>query len=44
MNAITALISANVALWLGFGFYVAFLLKKQEGLEKRVKQMEIHNG
>lgn len=44
MNAITALITANVALWLGLGLYVAFLLTKQANLEKRIKQLEIHNG
>ena len=40
MTAVTWLMAANAALWLGLGFYVAVLASSQKRLERRVAQWE----
>ncbi len=40
MSATTALIAANAALWIIFGFYAAHLALSQKKLDKRISQLE----
>lgn len=40
MSAISWLIAANAALWIGLGLYVAFLARTQKNLEIRLRQWE----
>ena len=40
MTALSWLACANAALWLGLGFYLALLAKKQKELEKRAAASE----
>ena len=40
MTAVTWLIAANAALWIGLGLYVARLAAAQKTLERRVAQWE----
>jgi len=35
---------ANVCVWAGVGSYVLFLARRQAGLERRVRQLEILDG
>jgi CcmD family protein len=41
MNEITWLLAANIAVWLGLGVYIVFLGCKQQGLSKRLQQVEM---
>lgn len=41
MNTLTWVIVANAAVWLGIGFYMAFLAVCQRRLANRLAQMEI---
>ena len=43
MTALTWLIAANAALWIGLGLYVARLASAQKNLERRVAQWEMEN-
>ncbi len=40
MTAVTWLMAANAALWIGLGLYVAFLASAQKRLERRMAQWE----
>lgn len=40
MTAVTWLMAANAALWIGLGLYTAFLAAKQKRLERRMAQWE----
>lgn len=40
MTAVTWLIAANAALWIGLGLYVARMAAAQKNLERRVAQWE----
>ena len=43
MTAVTWLIVANAALWIGLGLYVARMATAQKKLERRVAQWEMEN-
>ncbi len=44
MQALTWLMLANAALWLGLGGYLAFMQRTQKNLEKRMALLEgIHD-
>ena len=43
MTAVTWLIVANAALWIGLGLYVARMGAAQKKLERRVAQWEMEN-
>lgn len=40
MSAITWLMAANAAFWIGLGLYAAFLARTQKHLESRLRQWE----
>jgi CcmD family protein len=40
MSAVTGLIAANVALWIGLGLYMAFLASSQKRLKERIDSWE----
>ena len=43
MTALTWLIAANAALWIGLGLYVARMASAQKNLERRVAQWELEH-
>lgn len=43
MTALHWLMTANAALWLGLGAYLAFIARAQKALEQRVRQMEMEH-
>ncbi len=43
MTALTWLIAANAALWIGLGLYVARMASAQKKLERRVAQWELEH-
>ncbi|MBQ9536511.1 MAG: CcmD family protein [Desulfovibrionaceae bacterium] len=40
MDQLTWVVTANVAVWLGLGFYLFFLSHKQNKLARRLKRLE----
>ena len=43
MTALTWLIAANAALWIGLGLYVGRMASAQKKLERRVAQWELEH-
>ena len=43
MTALSWLMLANMALWIGLGFFVAFLALSQKKLDKRLASLERDN-
>ena len=43
MTAVTWLMAANAALWIGLGLYVARMAAAQKNLERRVAQWELEH-
>ena len=43
MTALTWLIAASAALWIGLGLYVARMAAAQKNLERRVAQWELEH-
>ncbi len=41
MDSITALLYANVAIWLGVGLYLFILIKKQTQIQKSLKSIDL---
>lgn len=41
MNATNYLLAANITIWVGMGAYLVFMAKKQQGLQERLKQLEM---
>ncbi len=39
MNAVTSLIIANIAIWIGFAGYFFYLSKNQQAISKRINSI-----
>ncbi len=40
MDSLTALVAVNVAIWLGIGGYITFLVANQKNLNKKLERLE----
>ena len=43
MDKITGLMAAGALVWLGFGFYLFLLARRQRSLERRLEQLRMEH-